>query len=314
MTAFRAFGRGWADAWRSKIALVLMWFTYALIAKLVAVPALVWLLAPLAHSRMADKLLARFDPGWFGELGESVNTVTGAFSAAGVLAAALTWLVAVLFAGGVLTMLHEHWERFSFADFLAASGRHFGRILRLSLLGLCCYGLTWLVGHLPSLIAGKLYGEGMEAWPLGVAGIASTALTLLLWGWIATILDYAKVRLVSDDVRGAFKALSRAFSFVLRHIPQTMGVWLLNAILFAVLGAAYLLVTKAFTASEAATILLLIVIQQAFILFRTAQRVAGWGAALEIYAKLKPIEPALHEAVDEPEVVPEPPEWEGFGI
>jgi len=58
MTAFQAFRRGWSAASRSKVALLLMWFTYALIAKLVAVPALVLLLEPLAHSRMSTQLLS----------------------------------------------------------------------------------------------------------------------------------------------------------------------------------------------------------------------------------------------------------------
>jgi len=105
MTAFQAFRRGWSVASRSKVALLLMWFTYALIAKIVAVPAIVLLLEPLAHSRMSGRLLAQFDVGWLGDLADSANAAAGALSGAAALAGVLTWLVAVLFAGGVLTML-----------------------------------------------------------------------------------------------------------------------------------------------------------------------------------------------------------------
>jgi len=48
------------------------------------------------------------------------------------------------------------------------------------------------------------------------------------------------------------------------------------------------------------TILLLLVVQQVFILFRTAQRVAAWGSALEIYDALWP----PHHLPFEPELVP----------
>lgn len=302
MTATHAFRRGWSAASRSKLALLLMWFTYALIAKIVAVPALVLLLDPLAHSRMSGRLLSQFDVGWLGDLVDSANTAAGALSGAAALAGVLTWLVAVLFAGGVLTMLDEHWERFSFTLFCSGAGEHFWRILRLSLFGLACYGLVWTLGRVPALLAKKIYGEGMEAWPMGVAGIAGSVLTALLLGWVATVLDYAKVHLVSGRTRGAFKALLRSFAFVFRHFTMTMGVWLMNALLFALLGLIYLAISNGMHASATATILLLLVVQQAFILFRTAQRIAGWGSALDIYnARWRPFSLPF-----EPELVPAP--------
>ena len=325
MTAFRAFRWGWLAASRSKTALVLMWFTYALIAKSVAAPAMLWLIDPLSHSRMANTLLAHFDVNWIGELFEPGGRAVGALAGAAAIAAGLTWLVAILFAGGVLTMLNERWKRFSFSLFLAAAGRHFWRILRLSLFGLICYALVFWLGRLPTFVVKKLFGDGMEAWPLAVAGIVSSILTALLFGWVATVLDYAKVRLVSDDARGAFKALLRSFRFVFRHLGLTMGVWLMNAILLALVGAGYLALSNAVNASTTATILLLVVIQQVFILFRTAQRIAGWSAALIIHSayNFPPFELDLVPAVpvDAPpelkagaQAIPEPPDWEGYGI
>jgi hypothetical protein len=226
--------------------------------------------------------------GWLGDLVDSAGTATAALSGAAVLAAVLTWLVAVLFAGGALTMLDEHWENFSFTLFCSGAGEHFWRILRLSLFGLACYCLAWGAGKLPALLARKIYGEGMEAWPIAVAGIVGSVLTVLLLGWVATVLDYAKVRLVSGRTRGAFKALLRSFVFVFRHFATIMGVWLMNALLFALLGVLYLQISNGMHASTTATILLLLCVQQVFILFRTAQRVAAWGAALEIYRAFWP--------------------------
>jgi hypothetical protein len=328
MTAFQAFRRGWSAASRSKVALLLMWFTYALIAKIVAVPAIVLLLEPLAHSRMSGRLLSQFDVGWLGDMVDSATSAAGALSGAAALAAALTWLVAVLFAGGILTMLDEHWESFSFTLFCSGAGEHFWRILRLSLFGLACYALAWNLGRIPALLAKKIYGEGMVGWPLGVAGIAGSVLTVLLLGWVATVLDYAKVRLVSGRTRGAFKALLRSFVFVFRHFSTTMGVWLMNALLFALLGAVYLLFSNALHASTTATILLLLFVQQVFILFRTAQRIAAWGSALEIYGALwppahSPFEPELVPSLANgglpefsagAEATPEPPASDDYGV
>jgi hypothetical protein len=288
MTAFQAFHRGWSAASRSKVAILLMWFTYALIAKLVAVPALVLLLEPLAHSRMSTQLLSHFEVGWLGDLVDSAYAAAGALSGVAAVAAGLTWLVAVLFAGGVITMLDEHWEGFSFALFCSGAAEHFWRILRLSLFGLPCFALAWGLGRIPSILAKKLYGQGMEGWPLGVATIVGSVLTVLLLGWVATVLDYAKVRLVSGRRRGALKSLMRSFVSVFRHFSVTMGVWLMNSILFALAGAIYLGFSNLVQAGTTAAIVLLIVAQQALILFRTAQRIAAWGSALEVYVALMP--------------------------
>jgi hypothetical protein len=326
MTAFQAFHRGWAAASRSKVALVLMWFTYALIAKIAAVPAVAFLLEPLWHSRMSGALLSHFEIGWLGDLFGSASGDLKALAGTAALAGVVTWLVAILFAGGTLTMLDERWGRFSFSRFLAAAGENFWRILRLSLFGLVCFALAWFLARLPVFTAKKIFGDGMEGWPIGVAGIVSSVLAVLLLGWVATVLDYAKVRLVSGHARGAFKALLRSFAFVLRHFSKTMGVWLMNATLLALLGAAYMWFSNVLQASTTATIVLLIVVQQAFIFFRTAQRIAAWGSALEIHAAFPPpvppvIEPEIVTAFAETappespvEAGAEPPEGEGSGI
>jgi hypothetical protein len=325
MTAFQAFHRGWSAASRSKVALLLMWFTYALIAKLVAVPALALLLDPLVHSRMSGRLLSHFEVGWLGDLIDTANSAAVALSGAAAVAGGLTWLVAVLFAGGIITMLDEHWERFSFSLFCSGAAEHFWRILRLSLFGLPCFALAWGVGRIPSLLAQKIYGHGMEGWPLGVAAIAGSVLTVILLGWVATVLDYAKVRLVSGRKRSSLKSLMLSFVFVFRHFSVTMGVWLMNSILFALAGAIYLEFSNLVQAGTTAAIVFLIVAQQALILFRTAQRIAAWGSALEVYVALTPtsfaplLEPSVvgdgsPEVEAETEATPEAFGSEGLGI
>jgi hypothetical protein len=299
MTAFQAFMRGWAAVARSKAALSILWIFYALVALIVAGPAASMALRPLAHSRMAGQLLKGFDPGWLSENTVALGTAVSALTPAAVVAALFTWLGTILLAGGVLSMLSERWDCFRLGAFLAGAGRHFWRLFRLSLLGFVGYGLVLLAGAAPGMIVTAVYKDGMEAWPMGVAGIAGSVLTVLLAGWMATVLDYAKVRLVCDDARGAVMGLLRSFAFVFKHFGKTMGVWLMNAVGFAMALALYLAASNAMHPTLAGAILLLVILQQAFILFRTAQRIAVWDSAMEIYEDLKP-EAAAAMAVDSP--------------
>jgi hypothetical protein len=299
MTAFQAFIRGWAAVARSKAALSILWIFYALVALIVAGPATFMALQPLAHSRMASQLLTGFDPLWLSEDTGSLGIAVSALTPALVVAALLTWLGTILLAGGVLSMLSERWDCFRLGPFLAGAGRHFWRLFRLSLLGFICYGLAALVASLPSMIVTAIYKDGLEYWPMGVAGIAGNVLTVLLLGWMATVLDYAKVRLVCNDARGSVMGLLRSFAFVFKHFGKTMGVWLMNAVAFAAVLGLYLAASNAMHPTLAGAILLLVILQQAFILFRTAQRIAVWDSAMEIYEALKPV-PVVAAAMESP--------------
>ena len=243
MNPIEAFRYGWCSAWRARAAAILFWLLYSLAAALVAAPATFLLYRPLAHSRLAQGLVERFDFAWLMEL-----TPVG-----------------------------------------GAAGRNFGRLLRLSLFGLPCYALAALVAHLPLIVVRQIYGDGMEYAPIGIAKIVSTALTVLALGLVATCLDYAKVRLAADDVRGAGKALLHGFAFVFRHFARTLGVWLLNALLFLAVGVVYLLITNELSSALLVTISLVILLQQLFIVFRAFQRIAAWGAAAALYAALRPV-------------------------
>jgi hypothetical protein len=70
-----------------------------------------------------------------------------------------------------------------------------------------------------------------------------------------------------------------------------MGVWLMNDVGFVIVLALYLAASNAMHPTLAGAILLLVILQQAFILFRTAQRIAVWDSTMEIYQALKPVPP-----------------------
>ena len=286
MTSFRAFRFGWLGAWRARSVAVLFWLCYSLAGAVVAAPAAFLLIQPLAHSRLGQKLVEHFDPTWLMDLTPLGDVAIGMLTAGAILAALLTWLLSVLLAGGALAGLYEGWPRFKLERFLRAAGRYFWRLFRLSLFGLPCYALAALIAHLPLTVARKVYGEGMVAGPIAITRIVSMVLTVILLGLVATALDYARLRLIGDDVHGAFRALLHGFRFFLRHFTRTTNLWALNGILFLAVGLVYLLTTNALTGASYAVIGATVLLQQLFIFFRVFLRLAGWGGAAALYAAL----------------------------
>ena len=298
MRAIVAFLRGWAALGRCKAALTIMWLFYALAALIVAAPAASMSMQMLGHSRMGGRLLEHFDVTWLGEQFVPLGTALAALGPAALVTVVIGWLGSLLLAGGVVAQLNESPECFRLGLFLAGAGRNFWRFFRLSLFGLLGYALVVLIGSAPGMIVSAITKDGMEAWPMGVAGIVDSVLIVLLLGWVVTVTDYAKVRLVVDDTRSGVMAWLRSFAFVCRHFGTTMGIWLLNVLVFLVLLAVYLSLSNALHPTSTATILLLFVLQQVFVLFRTAQRIAVWGAAVDVYQELKPA-PAAAVVVEE---------------
>jgi hypothetical protein len=289
MTSFHAFRFGWPGAWRARSAAVLFWMLYSLVAAIVAAPAAFLLIQPLAHSRLGQTLVEHFDLAWVMELTPLGDAAIGMLTAGAIVAALLTWLLGVLLAGGALAGLYEGWPHFTLERFSGAAGRYFWRLFRLSLFGLPCYALAALIAHLPLMVARKVYGEGMEAAPVAIARIVSMVLTVILLGLAGTALDYAKLRLIGDDVRGAFKALLHGFRFFVRHFVRTANLWAMNGILFLAVGLVYLMTTNALTGASYAVIGATLVLQQLFIFFRVFLRLAGWGGAAALYAALRPL-------------------------
>jgi len=304
MRAIRAFLRGWAALARCKAALTIVWLFFALVALIVAAPAASMSMQMLGHSRMAGRLLERFDVAWFGEQLIPLGTAMAGFGPALVLTVVMAWLGSVLLAGGVIAQLNENPECFRLGPFLAGAGRNFWRFFRLSLFGLLGCGLALLIGSVPGMIVSAIYKDGMEAWPMGVAGIVDSVLIVLLLGWMVTVTDYAKVRLVVDDARSGVMAWLRSFAFVLRHFGTTMGIWALNALVFLIVLAVYLRMSNIMHPTAPGAIALLFVVQQVFVLFRTAQRIAVWGAAVDVYQELKPVPPVAAVVEETPVQAP----------
>lgn len=127
------------------------------------------------------------------------------------------------------------------AGFFAASGVHFFRLLRLTLLAEIIY--SWLFTYVhPWLFAEWLRNptrtmaveRDVFAWRVALYVVFGILLIL-----VNVVFDYAKIRLVVEDRRSALGALLAALRFVRRRPGQVIGLYALNGLAFLVLIAAW---------------------------------------------------------------------------
>ena len=191
----------------------LMWRVYGvhlLLAFLGTLPAAVGVSRILDHSLAAQGLLTRFDAALFAELLAQPEASLAA-SVSASAASGLLFLLAMLFlTGGILTAyLRDH--ALTAAEFYGASGAHFWRFARLSLMLLLALVPVGIVGRLLGLGASRVAETSAQetAGLWASAGVALVVAVLLMA--VRLLFGMAQVRAVAEAEPAMRRALAGAF-------------------------------------------------------------------------------------------------------
>lgn len=283
MNAFRAIQLGWTRAKGRKRAMALYWAFHTIIALLAAVPLAGIGITQVAKTRYGEELLRDFDLMFVMEAAYRVGPVDWAFF---ILVPLLMLLhVGVVYLnGGALHVLRRDDEAYTPALFWEGAGLYFWRFLRVTLYS----ALAWIPVFVASAGirkgAEKIWGEGMVGGPVYVASQIRIVVLALLAGYAVTVADFARARLAAENSRRAFQQVIAAMVFVARRPWLAMGPWALLAVVFVAASALYLKVANFVPVTVMPVAILMIVLQQAFILMRICLRFIGWGAVIGIDA------------------------------
>lgn len=260
----------------------LMWVAFTALAMVFAVPA-VRSLGPLTRLPEAG---AKYMPGF--DLGFAVEwALSIAPGAPGVLAAivapliGLILIVHVLIAGGAIYRL-LHMGRV-----LDGAGLYFWRFVRLALISLLFYAAVAALAAGGGKAIDKVWGEGMAAKPLMIGEFVIQVAGFLLLGLVATIFDYAKVRLAVDGSRKTWRAAVGSAKFVFGNFGKTMGGWAAVTMAGALFFVLWRAVENAIESRTIGAVLLLIAAQQVYVISRIWIRLMYWGVAIELDGALR---------------------------
>jgi hypothetical protein len=257
------------------------------------------LLEGLGDSMSAEAILGGFDFTVFSDFlnhhGETLSPIYAqVFAAIGIYA-----LVSVFTAGGILSVLSG--TEGSLRNFFMACGDLFPRFFRLFLIFI-------LVASVAGFVAAALLGIFHEIITDGAASekpeilwfLAAVGIWVAIIMLIGTIGDYAKIDTVCNDRGKMLRAFWRATKFVLRRFLPVVGLQLLIFILVLLLVGLYWSAESLFETASAAAVVLLFILQQAFVGSRIWARVFSFASQRELFFSFHTQENAVSLPTPEP--------------
>jgi len=303
MTPTQALSLGGRQVSGSKRIWALVWFLHTLIAAALAAFPAAFVAQSLAHSNWSQILLREYDTSW---MLETIHAQQGmpfsAIAAGAVVVAILLLPTSTFLAGGAIALFLNHELPYAPRRFFEDCGRYFWRFFRLFLISLVFYGLVLAFSGAIMKLAGKIWGNGMEAWPLVWAGRVRIVLALLLLLLAHMVFDYAKIILVWEDRRSAWRTVMEAWRFTIQNKARTFGLFLLLLLLSLLIALAWWGFRAATVNSPAALLALIVIAQQCYVLARIGMRLLGWASQAELAKSLRP----EFKPVVQPAFTPEP--------
>jgi len=191
----------------------------------------------------------------------------------------------VFFAGGVFTYLYKEDKIITLGDFFQACGLYFWRFLRLALVMILVQVVIALIIYIPmgmigEAIKAKAISEVTMVWFYGCV----VTLHLIIFWWFLMVADYAKIIMMIDGGTNVYQSLLKSFRFVFKHIIQSYLLFLMLMVTPVGLFILYVLFYKVFGMTTLVTMLLIFLIEQAFIIARVFSKIWILGSQLYYYS------------------------------
>ena len=313
MSILAALKEGITLATRHWRALLVVYLCNLALAGSVAIPVYEALDANLSDSESAERMAEGFDWLWYQEFLSARDQADDVAASVGPwqqgvttllvnferyvrgdlrssLPSQLFWigilylLITTFLTGGILGLFAEEEARFTLRFFFDRAGRYFMILAAIVVVANIAYWLLWeVVGTNWQRLVFNIRSEATTEWTPVLLDWLGAALLLVVALFIRMVMDYTRIAAVAWHKMGIIPALLGAIVFSMKNLKKTMGLFYLTSLLAILTAAAYgLLITMGSGATTAGLIVMLLV-QQGFIVATIWIRMVYLGGQLSFY-------------------------------
>lgn len=267
MTIIHAFLNGVGTSCKKARMLGYLWAVNLIFALILITPFFILVNKEFGHS-LAGGSLGRLDIIWMADFQYKFQDLQPSFFLWTLVPLGFYILVSIFLNGGILGRIAAPEERTDLRSFFGDCGRFFWRFSRVFLISIAAYLIVF--GVVFKILAAPLDAwikRAPSEWPSLIASNARFLIAILLLSIVQMFFDYVKVSLAVEDDKRTLRAVGGTLGFLGRKFFKAWALYLLVAVLFLVLTAAFGIVGNAF-AGGPATMAAAFIWSQIYVLFR----------------------------------------------
>jgi hypothetical protein len=240
-----------------------------LMALIIAIPFHNALSSQIGNTMALHAMLRHFNYTIYSDFMNSSGKFLNGFILSALWMGIFYFLFTVFFTGGILNIINENSQKYSIVNFLTGCGKYFFRFFRLAIYLLVTQFLIVLIIFFPlSKILSANYQTTQNEASLFFIFLSGISIFTLIFILILIIGDYTKIILFHNDSRKVVRTFGKSIRLVFSHLFGTYTLYLLILSVFIILFIFYFLVDNVIVMSSALTILVMFLLQQAFIWLR----------------------------------------------
>jgi len=255
----------------------------------------------IGQSAVGEELLRKFEFNFLFEFlayhAESIATI---FSAAGVLILIELLVSTFLFGGILFTLTYQIKSsdlannKKSFAQlFFQGAGKFFGRFFRLLIYSFLLWISALIVFLLLNLFIGIFTGEAKNEQLFFYSLWLRLAIGLFIFFLVKMILDYTRIKIVTEDSRYVLRSLFKTVKFVFQKLGKALALYYLLVLTGIILFTIYFALKFFLPSNSLITILVVFLVGQLFIASLAWLKIAFQKAQITFYSQ-QPIQYESH--------------------
>lgn len=273
--------------WENKRMVITFYAVNLLVGLLVMLPFRNVLSNFVGHTLTGEKLAGRFDMDFLFDFLANNKGAVDAITGLLFVAAALYGLAGLFLSGGAFTVIAAE-GGYSALVFWGSAARYFGKFFRLFLWSLPVFAIFYCVQFIETGIVRLVFGgdpyQNVSYWGawvrLGLVYIGMLFYTMAF--------DYGRIYLVLHDERRTRVAMWQGIKFVFIFPFKTFGLALTLFITGAIVLIIYNPIADLLVAPHALVVLLLILVQQLYMVFRMGLKLTLYASQVDLYDRLAP--------------------------